>query len=112
MTHDGQPETPDERIRDLELRLTRMEASRGKVDLTPSALALVLSVLAMSVSAVVFVVRLDAKMTVYTELVATNQRILSEHVQQPGHATSMERLSNLKTELDNHVRDDSNRRSK
>ena len=83
------------RVREVESRLTAMEARQGRVQLGAASLSLLWGVMLATIMAVVFVARLEAKVEVFTKLIAEDHVALNEHIALPGHMVSLERTGEL-----------------
>ena len=83
------------RVREVESRLTAMEARQGRVQLGAASLSLLWGVMLATIMAVVFVARLEAKVEVFTKLMADDHVALVEHIALPGHMVSLERIGEL-----------------
>ena len=81
----------DERLARIEQEIAIIKAVQGRLTLPPSLLALLWSILIVSIGAVCFVVRLDARVGEMSRQIEQQQSLLYRHVELPWHAAAGEK---------------------
>jgi hypothetical protein len=91
--------TVEERLGAIEDELLIIKAQRGRIMLPPSIIVVVWGILVAAISCVIFIVRLDTRVTDLTTAIARTQSALEHHTDLPWHAAAGEKYNALDKEL-------------
>ena len=90
------PEAPiEDRVREIENKLIQLETRAGLVRLSVPTLTLMWFAFLAALSAIIFIVRIDARLRSYIEADSMVSQKVDQHLNAPGHAISIERISEL-----------------